>query len=105
MLYGLGSLWGVCTHTAGALFQERTASPCGMVVALLEVKVSQWWNVILALNPSAIAVVPYCLTFYARRQHLIARKRSRGLTSTCFLPCNVLSEPLICTVTHTLKRL
>lgn len=23
--YGLGSLWGVCTHTAAALFRDRTA--------------------------------------------------------------------------------
>lgn len=26
-MYGLGSLWGVCAHTAGALFWDRTASP------------------------------------------------------------------------------
>lgn len=94
---------GGSAHTQQALCS--TTSPCGMAVALLEVKVSQWWNAILALSPSAIAVVPHCLTFYATRQHLKARKRSHGLTSTCFLPSNVLSEPLICTVTHTLKRL
>lgn len=36
-MYGLGSLWGVCTCTAGALFWGRHHfPPCGMAMALLE---------------------------------------------------------------------
>lgn len=45
-----------------------------MAVALLEVKVSQWWNLILALNPSAFALVPYCLTFLCYKAAFESKK-------------------------------